>query len=66
MNERPGFRSTYDQREWLEDARIAAGAVSLSDWLRGMAIESGEKLLGKPYPRRKLVETERPAKKKSR
>jgi hypothetical protein len=53
MSERPGFRSTLDQREWLEDARIARGAMSLSEWLRSLAIEDGEKALKRPYPKRK-------------
>lgn len=53
MSERPGFRATVDQREWFEDARIARGAMSLSEWLRGLAIKDGQEALGKPFPKRK-------------
>ena len=53
MNERPGFRATSDQFAWLDEARIAAGETSISEWLRKLADDAGEKLLGKPFPRRK-------------
>jgi hypothetical protein len=55
MNQRPGFRATDEQLEWLDSARIAAGETSLSDWLRILAADAGEKLLGKPFPRRKVA-----------
>jgi hypothetical protein len=42
---------------------VDAGDVSLSEWLRRVAIEAGQKQLGKPFPRRKLVE---PGRKKPR
>ena len=56
LSEHPGFLATPEQREWLESARIAAGEGSLSDWLRSLAADAGEKSLGKPFPRRKLVD----------
>jgi hypothetical protein len=54
MPAHPGFRATVDQFEWLDAARLAAGVTSLSEWLRQVASEAGEKQLGKPFPRRKL------------
>jgi hypothetical protein len=53
LSDRPGFLATTDQREWLEAARLAAGEASLSEYLRRLAAEDGEKLLGTPFPRRK-------------
>jgi hypothetical protein len=46
----PGFRATEDQFEWLEAARVAAGQTSLGDWLRDLARDAGQKLLGTPFP----------------
>jgi len=57
LSERPGFLVTPDQREWLEAARLAAGEPSLSEYLRRLAIEAGEKALGRPFPRRKPLPT---------
>ncbi len=53
FTERPGFLATVEQREWLEQARLAAGEPSLSDWIRKLTATAGESLLGKPFPRRK-------------
>jgi hypothetical protein len=58
----PGFRSTGEQFDWLEEARVAAGETSLGEWLRRLAVEAGEKLLGRPYPRRKLAAPKPPKK----
>jgi hypothetical protein len=55
LTERPGFRATPEQIEWLRAASIDAGDVSLSEWLRRVAIEAGEKQLGTSFPRRKLM-----------
>jgi hypothetical protein len=54
--ERPGFLATVEQREWLEQARLAAGEPSLSDWIRKLTAAAGESLLGKPFPRRKPLQ----------
>jgi hypothetical protein len=64
LSERPGFLVTPEQREWLESARLAVGEPSLSDWLRRLAIESGQVALGKPFPPRKRQPATKPAKRK--
>ena len=51
----PGFRATGEQFDWLEEARVAAGATSLGEWIRALTVQTGEKLLGKPFPPRKPV-----------
>jgi hypothetical protein len=63
MDQRPGFRATGEQLDWLERARIAVGEMSLSEWLRRLAVTAGEKALGEPYPRR--VQIEQPAPRKN-
>jgi hypothetical protein len=50
----PGFRATADQKDWLEEARLAAGETSLSEWIRKTVADAGEQLVGKPFPRRKV------------
>jgi hypothetical protein len=55
FTERPGFLATVEQREWLEQARLAAGEPSLSDWIRKLTAGAGESLLGTPFPRRKAI-----------
>jgi hypothetical protein len=50
LTERPGFRASKLQIDWLREASRAHGFVNLSDWLRHLAIASGEPKLGKPFP----------------
>jgi hypothetical protein len=59
MKQRPGFRATQEQFDWLEDARKAAGETSISEWLRDLAAQAGEELLKRKFPARKLVESTR-------
>jgi hypothetical protein len=63
MDERPGFRCTADQFDFLEEARIAAGETSISAWLRTVAEEASVSLLGRPWPARKVTN---PPRKKAR
>jgi hypothetical protein len=56
MPAHPGFRATADQFRWLQEASAAYGFVNLGEWLRQLAIASGEAKLGKPFPRRKPIE----------
>ena len=55
MAAHPGFRATHEQFDWLREASAAHGFVNLSEWLRHLAIASGEAKLGTPYPRRKQL-----------
>ena len=56
LSELAGFRVTPEQLEWLQSASIEAGVeAGLAEWIRRVAIEAGEKQLGKPFPRRKLL-----------
>jgi hypothetical protein len=50
LSERPGFRASSEQVEWLKAASRAHGFVNLSAWLRHLVIVSGEPKLGKPFP----------------
>jgi hypothetical protein len=65
MPAHPGFRATIQQHHWLEAARLAAEETSLSEWLRKIAITEGERLLGTPFPRRRVI-SEQPQKQKPR
>lgn len=59
MPAHPGFRATKEQFEWLQEASASLGFVNLGEWLRQLAIASGEAKLGKPFPRRKPIESPR-------
>jgi hypothetical protein len=61
LTERPGFRASTAQREWLERARKAAGAMSLGEWLRIVAVQAGEKLLKEKWPARAMIPEDEPA-----
>jgi hypothetical protein len=55
LTERASFLATIQQLEWLDDARKKAGESSLSAWIRRLAVDEGERLLGKPYPKPKQL-----------
>ncbi len=64
LSERPGFRATAEQVEWLERARKAAKAMSVGEWLRSLAMQAGTAALtaigqeSDKWPERKMVEPE--------
>jgi hypothetical protein len=61
MPSHPGFRATAEQFKWLQEASAAHGFINLSEWLRHLAVVSGEQKLGTPFPRRKpLTPPKRP------
>jgi hypothetical protein len=62
LSERPGFRASPEQVAWLREASRAHGFISLSAWLRHLAITSGEPKLNKPFP----LPSNRKSRKKSR
>lgn len=55
LTELAGFRVTPEQLQWLRSASTEEGETSVSEWLRKLASAAGEKSLGKPFPRRKLL-----------
>ncbi len=59
-------RGDFEDREWRGGARLVAEETSLSEWLRRIAITEGQKLLGRPFPRRKVLESGSATKKKKR
>jgi hypothetical protein len=63
LTERPGFRASLSQVRWMREASRAHGFVNLSDWLRHLAIASGESKLGRPFP---FPEARNASRKKSR
>ena len=52
MEERAGFRCTKTQWDFLERARIKAESPSIADWLRSIAADASERLLGEKFPPR--------------
>ena len=60
LTERPGFRASKLQVEWLREASRAFGFVNLSDWLRHLAITSGEQKMPNKFP---LPDSRKPRKK---
>jgi len=54
-----GFKASPEERQYLDEARAAAGAPTISEWLRELAFKKAEAALRRPPPPRSLRRTKR-------